>query len=318
MIVDVNIKHCYEKYLKDANNDKAKYEDNLNKVINILNIAKSYIEKHNFILIKIGINLDKYKEEWIDEKYNENKTLRNIAFDKLKFYNSGNERIVLIQVIKYCNLLNIINNTKRQIKLCDERSKLKFGKYREIVKKYYAYGVHKCCLEGYAYVFRGGLGRIMINRWKVSETAPKKIDHRATNIAREKLIAEGKVPYNEEQAKIAKLRGFKYNGVKYVVYKSNSHYYEFTIDRIKRLRKELTSFKQADTYKLRGKSHEEVAAECKCIDDIYKLNCDVVAKLSILLKFDPSNYINFVRNVSENKLESGAHTIKRMNRYGIE
>ena len=107
----------------------------------------------------------------------------------------------------------------------------------------------------------------MINRWThdPKDNKRKRIDHRKTALAKEKLIAEGKKPYNKEEAEIYKLRGLKYDGVPYVVYQEDTSFYNIDIVNNQYVAHQNLDFEHTEYYsrELRGKSHEQNAAEIK-------------------------------------------------------
>ena len=323
MIAEITLRDYYRVYLDDAKSDKLKFKEQLNNYIGIKNDSKKYLsDNENNILKSITINLTNYKE-YNNEIYNNEEELLKRVNNSLKYYSEGKERIYILQIIKYCNVLKKIHDLNIAIKQVENRSKITFKEYRNYVKQFYQYGVHKCCLEGYAYKYGYGIGKLMISRWKlIGSNLPnykgrKIIDYKATKEAKEKLLKEGKIPYNKEDAEIYKERGIKYNGVKYVVYKDNDIVYDISINDCSYIATRNLEFEHLETINksIRGLSQQELANTCKTEEDVFKLSCDLNHKLKVYLCFDKTVYLKYIRNASENKYERGAHNCQNRQRF---
>lgn len=320
MIPDIEIKHYYNKYLEDANNDLIKFQEEYEVAINIKNDTRKFIKEQIRVINNININLSDYKQEWIIGKYNPNNDLLNKLNSKLELYNNGEERIVILQLIKYCNVLKKCNQLNTAIDLAKRRHELSYKEYRKFVANYYQYGVHKCCIEGYAYNYGYGIGDLIINKWKFTKTEhsnnTKVIDYKATNNAKKKLILEGKIPYNKEDAEIYKLRGIKYEGIPYVVYKEKNDFYEIAIINNRYINPQNLKFEHHETISanLRNKGFEQIAQECSK-DEILHLKCDIRYKLIIYNCADKTAYLKYIRNVEQSKFQRGAHNSKNRQRF---
>lgn len=321
MVPDIEIKHYYKKYLEDANSDIKKFQEEYDIAVNVKgNIREFITERLGFISKNIGISMSDYKIEWVIGQYNPDETLLNKVYSKLEVYQEGQERIVLLQIIKYCNLLKKCRAINTAIKLAEKRSKLKFSKYRDYVAKFYQYGVQKCCLEGYAYQYGYGLGDLMINRWKYSDEDKIKknfIDYKATNEAKAKLIAEGKTPYSKKMAEVYKLRGIKYDGVPYIVYKKTPTFYDICVVNNRYVARQNIQFEHTEYIhkELRGKSYEEIASQCLTRDSVLNLRLDIRAKLVIYNIVDKTAYLKYIRNVEQCKYKRGAHNSQNRQRF---
>lgn len=323
MIAEININHYYRTYIEDAKKDKVTFEEQLQSAIGVKDEVKRYLENNKSdILSSIAIKLDDYKE-YNSEIYVDNEDLYKRVNRSLKYYDEGKERIYILQIIKYCNILKKIYYLNISIKQTENRSNLSFKQYREYVKKFYQYGVHKCCLQGYAYKYSYGIGKLMINRWKlIGANLPnykgrKIIDYKATKAAKEQLLREGKIPYNKEDAEIYKERGIKYPGVPYLVYKDNDIVYDIDINDCAYIATRNIEFEHLETIgkNIRNKTQEQLAGECKSEEDVFKLSCDINHKLKVYLYFDKTVYLKYIRNVSENKYERGAHNSQNRQRF---
>lgn len=320
MVPDIDIHHYYEKYIEDANSDIERFKENHNVAVKMRDSLKQYLLSNiTYIANSLGIKLVEYGQEWIDGIYNPKRLLINKVYDKLEEYKAGEERIMLMQIVKYCNVLRKINALNSYIRLAKKRSELTFKQYRDYVAKFYQYGVHKCCLEGYAYGYGYGLGDLMINRWThdPKDNKRKRIDYRKTASAKEKLIAEGKKPYDRKEAEIYKLRGLKYDGVPYVVYQEDTSFYNIDIVNNQYVAHQNLDFEHTEYYskELRGKSHEENAAEIKDKKEVYSIKADLRTKLKLYTLVDKGAYLNYIRNVDQKKYQRGAHNSKNRKRF---
>lgn len=321
MVPDIEIKHYYRKYLEDANSDITKFQEDYNVAADVKGSVRKYISEHKvFIAKSIGIKLTDYKTEWIIGQYSSDEALLNKVYSKLEVYQEGQERIALLQIIKYCNLLKKCRTLNTAIELAKKRAKLTFSKYREYVAKFYQYGVQKCCVEGYAYHYGYGLGDLMINRWKFDNTDKIRknfIDYKATNAAKAKLIAEGKTPYSKKMAEVYKLRGLKYDGVPYIVYRKDSVFYDIRITNNRYVASRNIEFEHVEHihHKLRGKPYEEIAKECGNKESVLNLRCDIRCKLTIYNMVDKTAYLKYIRNVEQCKYKRGAHNSQNRQRF---
>lgn len=323
MVAEININHYYRIYIENAKKDKLLFEEQLKSIIDIKDSIKKYLEcNKDDILSSIAIRLEDYNE-YKNDIYDDNEDLYKRVNRSLKYYDEGKERIYILQIIKYCNTLKKIHYTNISIKQSENRTNISFKQYKEYVKAFYQYGVHKCCLQGYAYKYGYGIGKLMINRWKlIGSNLPnykgrKIIDYKATKKAKEQLLKEGKIPYNKEDAEIYKERGIKYPGVQYLVYIDNDIVYDIGINDCAYIANRNIEFEHLDTIgkTLRNKSQEQIAKECMTEEEVFKLPCDINHKLKIYLFFDKTVYLKYIRNVSENKYDRGAHNCQNRQRF---
>ena len=174
MTPDINIKNFYLQFVNNAKIDRVKYKEFLDTNIQIKEEIYNYlVDKYNDILNKFKINLNDYKSEWIDKVYDNQETLFNKALQLYNIIDEDNDKSLLLQIIKYTQILKKINKYTILLKLTDKRANLKFGQYRKYISQFYI-KVHQCVLEGNGYKFAKGLGTYCINYWKLDVANIKK------------------------------------------------------------------------------------------------------------------------------------------------
>lgn len=313
MLPDITIKGYYLQFIHNAKNDITKYKNNLEVTLSIKEQVYKYIEDNKAILNdSFNINLDDIEIEFCQKKYNPKEYLYNIVIKLLRNIDTHPNRIVLLQLAKYCNILRNENKYNKLIELANKRKDIKFGVYRKYVTAYYN-KVHKCVLNGMGYKFSYGIGTYVINHWKLD---PKRIknkvhlDYAATNAKKKELIAKGIKLYDDKEAAWYEARHIPYNAVDYRIYKENTDWYEFTFIKSEIFKSNNLEYQRTEyvATKYRGMSYTQMAEElCHTEEDIYNLQVDIKYKLNILLYKDPTKYLNYVRNAEQCKYKCGAH-----------
>lgn len=313
MLPDITIKGYYLQFIHNAKNDITKYKNNLEVTLSIKEQVYKYIEDNKAILNNsFNINLDDIEIEFCQKKYNPKEYLYNIVIKLLRNMDIHPNRIVLLQLAKYCNILRNENKYNKLIELANKRKDIKFGVYRKYVTAYYN-KVHKCVLNGMGYKFSYGIGTYVINHWKLD---PKRIknkvhlDYAATNAKKKELIAKGIKLYDDKEAAWYEARHIPYNAVDYRIYKENTDWYEFTFIKSEIFKSNNLEYQRTEyvATKYRGMSYTQMAEElCHTEEDIYNLQVDIKYKLNILLYKDPTKYLNYVRNAEQCKYKRGAH-----------
>lgn len=313
MLPDITIKGYYLQFIHNAKNDITKYKNNLEVTLSIKEQIYKYIEDNKAILNdSFNINLDDIEIEFCQKKYNPKEYLYNIVIKLLRNIDTHPNRIVLLQLAKYCNILRNENKYNKLIELANKRKDIKFGVYRKYVTAYYN-KVHKCVLNGMGYKFSYGIGTYIINHWKLD---PKRIknkvhlDYAATNAKKKELIAKGIKLYDDKEAAWYEARHIPYNAVDYRIYKENTDWYEFTFIKSEIFKSNNLEYQRTEyvATKYRGMSYTQMAEElCHTEEDIYNLQVDIKYKLNILLYKDPTKYLNYVRNAEQCKYKCGAH-----------
>lgn len=307
MLPDLTLKDYYLQFVYNAKNDIAKYKDNLNTTLKIKEELYKYLEDNKAILKdSFDINLDKIETEWCKKEYNSKEYLYNLCIVLLRNIEEHPHRIVLLQVIKYCNVLRNENKCNKLIEIATKRKDIKFGTYRKYVTNYYT-KVHKCVLQGMGYRFCYGIGTYIINHWKLDTKRMNhrpRLDYAATNIKKKELLAKGVKLYDDKEAAWYAARHIPYVATDYRVYRTSTDWYEFTFIKSELFKGSNCDYKRTEyvAMKYRGMSYQEMAdVLCKTEEDIYNLQVDIKYKLNILLYKDPTKYLNYVRNAEQNK-----------------
>lgn len=313
MLPDISIRDYYLQFIYNAKTDIAKYKENLNTTIKIKEELYKYIEDNKTILNNsFNINLDNIEIEFCQKRYNSKEYLYNTVVKLVKNIDTHPNKIILLQIIKYCNILRNENKYNKLIELANTRKDIKFGTYRKYVSFYYN-KVHKCVLSGMGYKFGYGIGIYVINHWKLDPKLIKHkvhLDYAATNAKKKELLAKGIKLYDEKEALWYSARHIPYDGVDYRVFKENTDWYEFTFIKSDIFKSNNLEYQRTEyvASKYRGMSYMQMADElCHTEDDIYNLQVDIKYKLNILLYKDPNKYLNYVRNAEQCKYKRGAH-----------
>lgn len=313
MIPDVNLKSYYLQYISNAYSDIVKYRESLAKTIEVKKELYNYISlRLDIVNDTYGINLNDYNKEWINKEYNSSELLYNKVIKLIHDVKEDENRIVLIQVVKYCTLLRNENKYNKLIFLATKRKNMKYGVYNKYVVNYYN-KVHKAVLEGMGYRFSYGIGTYCLNHWKLDKAKMKKnkrIDFAATNLKKKELLAKGAKIYDDKEAVWYAARRIPYDGVEYRVYKNESSFYEFTFIKSDIFTNKTLVYKRTEyvPLKYRGMSYVDMANKlCNTIEDVYTLQVDIKYKLNIILHKDPTKYLNFIRNAEQCKYKRGAH-----------
>lgn len=300
---DKVIKDYYKQYQADADKDRRDYEHRLKLATIAKDHCRDYIKQNmNYYKDELGIDLKEFKMEWIVGQYDDRELILNKIMPIYNTVKAGEGRVHLLQLIKYCNTIKAIRVYHNMIKECQCRANVDYATYRAVVKEYYL-KVQECVLEGFAYSFSHGIGELSINRFKVDAKRKRKVcDFAATNKKKAEIIAAGKEPYDPKMAEICKVRGIKYEGVPYIVYKSDGicYNFSFTGGDITRRFKLQFEHKEYIHERLRGKGCAEIAKECKTVKEIYALPCDIRTKMTILLEFDKTHYVRYIRTALQN------------------
>ena len=313
MAPDVNLKTYYLQYISNANIDTIAYKENLIQTVILKEKLHDYLKCYiNLIKEVYNINMVNYNKEWINKEYNIDEALYNKVIKLINNAEEDDNRIVLIQLVKYCNILRVENKYNQLIDLAAIRKNITFSVYTRYVVNYYN-KVHKTVLEGMGYRFSQGIGTYCINHWKLDKARmnkTKRIDFAATAAKKKELIAKGIKLYDDKEAVWYAHRRIPYNGVDFRVYKNESSFYEFTFIKSDIFTSSSLDYKRTEyvSAKYRGMSYTQMSdVLCNKTDDIYNLQVDIKYKLNILLHQNPNKYLNFIRNAEQCKYKRGAH-----------
>lgn len=313
MIPDITIKGYYLQFIHNAKIDIAEYNKNLEVIKTSKEEVYNYLFEHiEDIKDKFDIILSSYDKEWNNKEYNSSEYLYNTVIKKLSVISETTDRSLLIQIIKYCNILRNEHKYNKLIVIASKRKDIKFNTYRKYITAYYN-KVHKCVLEGMGYKFGYGIGTYVINHWKLDTTRIKHkvhLDYAATNAKKKELISKGIKLYDNKEAAWYAARHIPYDAVDYRVYKEDTNWYEFIFIKSSIFRSSNLDYQRTEyvASKYRGMSYIQMANQlCNNLDDIYNLQVDIKYKLNILLYKYPTKYLNYVRNAEQCKYKRGAH-----------
>lgn len=324
MIINIDISDYYKAFINNANSDIEKYQNEYNVNHRLLISTRNYLKDYvTHIGHQFNIDLrNNFSNSWgtyNDPRYDENEHLTDII--KLRLDDvTGEDRIILLQLLRYSELLKYCYDCLKRISLAKNRTDISFKQYKEYLRKYYMQGVHKAMIDGYAYRFSNGIGDLMINQWKyVTEVRSNFVDWAATNKRKQELIDAGLKPYDKDEAEIYKLRGIKYDGIPYIVYKTNTEYFNIELINCKKFNKKNVRFKHANyiPYKFRGKSVSEIANMFNTVDEIAVQDLGIRHKLITCLEKDPTLYLKYVRNVEQVRQRRGSHSTKNSKRADV-
>lgn len=294
------------------------YQKMHDRAINNLDkLEKELDEKRKECIIlrdEIKSNLDIYKNKYeIDlMSFSEfrNNTYTTGQFRKaasVAYLNRKNNReltIELYDLIKLANLQKRIVEINKRVEIDRKLVLIKPSEYQEITSQYYNKIQELMILDGVGYHFEGRIGWICINRVKlINKDGKRNIDYKASKEAKDRLIEEGKRPYDKEEADWYEEHGLPYDGVKYQVYQDVEYVYEIPLIncfvKTRSGRYKLTSADYINK-SLRGKSYDEIIAECdNDVNKIIRLNVDIKKKLTMCLKANPLLYTKYIRNENQ-------------------
>lgn len=294
---EYGVNKMYYAYIEHLNNERSVLRENLTKYRALRDKVKCAIEqKRNAIDAIYDVCLYNYWQ-WNTDEYDANHKMQNAVI-------AGWNRLTDSQRVKYVNVNRLLNQYFKiveRINECEIRVH-KIDKYKTIsaityrgMLSRYNEEVVRQVLRGKVYKFGNRIGCLIVERVKTKPGGKLKVDFQKTHKAKQKLIAEGKRPYNRNEHIEAIKQGIPYDGVKYVVLKENTEFYcrMIMIDGMVKHRS-LSVFRiyNANT----PETMEHILERCKTIEDIINLPYDPNLKLRLITKFDPSYTLKYIRN----------------------
>jgi hypothetical protein len=141
MIKDIDISHYYKKFIETSNDDMAKYNKELEVINKMKADCRSYIKSKNQVIKDdLKINLNEYGFQFLNDNIELINKLEQLINNRLS-YTVGERRIVLLQLLRYCNLAKKANDYIIALKLATRRSELSLTDYKKYIHRYYSYGV---------------------------------------------------------------------------------------------------------------------------------------------------------------------------------
>jgi len=289
---DINIR---DNYLNFINKSVSEYNTLEKKAVRLLNTKKEAYEYLN----PRKEDIYKYFDIILSER-----TDFVMLFDKVNkmFRKNDNpeRRILLIQLVKYCNVCKLEIDIYKRLALVNKKKNLSFADYRDYVYKYYS-KVHKFLLEGKGYKYMNKIGTLYIERVQI-EGSGTKINFAATRKRKEELIAKGVKLYNRFEAQKAEQLGVEYDGVDYRVWLNVPALYKLKFINSRYFTQDYDFFPVDYIHaKYREFSQDQLAFEvCKTPDDVFNLRCDLRNKIAIYLKKYPERFIDLDRRYKTN------------------
>lgn len=284
----------YTQERKDSLEEIAKKQKELDSLYSTINDSKEDYEKD------CGITLNSYKE-FIENKYINGEFLRTIKGIVINKENDFKLIGTKYDLYRVGELQKQIYDLNKVVEKDNKLINIKLKEYNALLRLYYTKVQELMILKGYGYVFPKDMGYIVINRC-VIENGRKMLDYAATKKNKEKLIAEGRIPYNKKDAEYYKNHGLEYKGESFAVYRHDKDCYEIPLIHCILPNSRGFSFTPSDYRgaKIRGKSNEDLLVECNNdTKEILKLDVGIMTKLILCNKVDKSLYLKFVRNETQ-------------------
>lgn len=287
---DVNSKTVY---LNMVNKERGKINIITNKLNRILDAKEKC---YNWILPRRGeiykaynIDLDNYMIEFIDKQYNPEKALETKVLYFLRHPN-GEDRQLIIQLAKWCSLLRSEVDIQRKLEVSRIKLNMNYREFQKYLFDYYS-KVHKVLLQGDAYKFGKGFGTIFLRTIDMTTGSKNRIDFAKTRANKLKLLAEGKKPYIEREAKQCEIENIPYDGVPYIVLRNETQSVVLDITNSKYFTSRgrvSFSMKKYLNLKYRGMSYKEIIEKyCPTEESVADLQADLYTKRSILGIMNP-------------------------------
>lgn len=203
-----------------------------------------------------------------------------------------------LMIIDYCKMVTEYKKLRVEFSYYLNKSFTSFGQYKDMIYNYYN-EVHKVLLNGDTFRFGKRIGDFRIDLLKIdkhSTYSKNAINIPKTMELKRTLINRGLIPYNKEDADIARSNGEIYTGVPYTIYGLDFEFYiklrwlNCSVSHGRRFK--FTKYIGNNTYQ----SIDELANEKLTGKQILNLDCDVITKCKIANKIDTSFNNKFKRN----------------------
>ena len=321
-IGEKSLKDYYETYKAKASGDVLYYTTKIKTYTSRRHTYKQLISSNILKYKELGIKLIDYQFEYGAGIYKDGK-LNKAAIKLLDKVTTDEDKKLVNDLILYTNTIKLLYECKIILDEAINRDKLTYKEYEEYVFKYYG-EVTKQLFEGYGYNMNYHIGMLFYERVDLPEKERKVLDYAATNKAKEKLIAEGKKPYEKKMADLYAARGLKYDGVPYAVYRTNDTFcYKWHFVNsifLNKLTMEFTmkNYTPSILYKLGYTTYEDIAKYYNYdYDKIVYSNLGLQQKAKILLNIDKTRYTKFIRfnNRGLNRKAKGTFIFRNYDDY---
>ena len=310
----VNRTSIYDSFVKYVdtnltilNNKREYYLDRIEISNNKLNIFRDSLERNaEAVKLIYGIDIDN-----IDINYSKIVSCNKVTINKhrssllqvLKSVNTnyGESVILLVQSLteNYFTIKNEIKYLNRQVKILDD--KLYFlNKYKGLSKNIVYYIISKCnkyysdaLLEGETIHLGHHIGMIKVVPKKVNG----KINWNESFKFRDRLLAEGKIPYKRSDYIKAKQSGSKYNGIQWFIYYENEvqHYINWYAYSNKLPNKDAYHFVPA-RFNKSNKTISEIRNELSKVSDLDNYKIGIVNKLNLALDINEMQFVKYMKD----------------------
>lgn len=299
-------RHMYKGFIATADEDYKLTERKINHYNSLLKKVKFVLEEQRDLIQQLfGFYLYNYWE-WNTDEPDPNHRLENTVdkvyamFADAKQLKYGN---LYTTFKRYFQIIGKIRENKNLLIRIKNRKKVSRKEYLEYLRRFYKEMMNEV-LRGKIYKFDNRMGCLLIERVKPVDSEDdgkgniikrrRPVDWNATRIAKAKLIAEGKRPYNREEEMECIKKGIPYDGVKYLVYfDSEWHTRVIVID---------ATFKHRNVYRFVTASNkmtvtiDELLSKVNTVEDILALDLDLTTKLSLIKRLDKNYTIKYIRN----------------------
>lgn len=310
MISRRNIYDSFVSYMQESitklSDDKAFYTDRLIISNNQLDITKDIIIR----------NADKIAIVYsIDSSNFINKSVSKIDIINRRVFIRNNKKLLLANLTKlddtygehsiifingiidnYFNIITEIKDLTRKLQLITDKLEF-FTRYKGLSKNvvYYILSQNnryyeKLILDGETIYLGNHMGNIKV--------VPKKVNGK-TNwhesfAYRDKLVAEGKIPYNKEDHLKAKANGETYDGVKWFIKYENDiqHYINWYAYSKQLLNKDVYTFSPA-RYNKTGMTTTSIKEQVTSIKELDNLKLGIVNKLNLGLDINEMQFLKY-------------------------
>lgn len=293
--------------IKIITNKLSYYNSRLNVANNKLEIYTSTLERNSIEFYTIyKINVKDIDKESNKINYVNRVTMNNSAKHLVSELSSidtssGIHTLMLMKGMteNYYTIQKEIKNITRQLYLLNDKLDF-FNRYKDISSNVFYYIISKCnkyysdaLLNGDTIQLGHHLGFIKV----VPKKTKPKINWYESKQYKERLIQEGKVPYNKNDAIKAKNNGEEYNGVRWFIYYENEtqHYINWYAYSHKLPNKDSYSFKPA-RYNHANKTISEIKDEIDTPKDLDNYKIGIVNKLNIALDVNEMQFIKYSTN----------------------
>lgn len=246
---------------------------------------------------KLDVDVRDYKE-FKQDKYIDGKLFNILSTIVHDFRTKDDVKIYAMMIYSYAAKRKAQYELARRKESYTKALSLSFSDYRHIIKTFY-YKVQSALLDGKGYEISSGLGWLCFNRVLIKNDK-KVLDYAATAANKKKLLSEGKILWNKDEAEKAELDGIEYKGVDYRIYRNVECVYEFPI-LFSKFNKGMLKISYLNWRTPENQIHNAdlLKKTNGNVNKIKALDVDLKTKLSLCLQADKMLYLKFIRNEAQ-------------------